>query len=99
MKLKLGDQIVYVPGHLWDQPLKFGYPNGAQPGFVTGLNSESDYFCRYWIIKNGKPINELRTKANSKLTPSFFVKRMDTVPQEWVDDAIRILMDGTGELG
>ena len=80
-------QVIYVPNHIKD-PMKFDYPNGAQPGFVTSQATDGDYFVRYWIIENGKPIEELRTKANSELTPEGNLLAIDTVPQEWVKRAI-----------
>ena len=86
-KMEIGRQIVYVPSHVkeWHD---YNYPYGAQPGFVSGLsNVPGHVFCRYWLIEDGKPINELRTKANGELTPVRLLLAKNTVPQEWVKEA------------
>jgi hypothetical protein len=72
-KLSRGTQIVYVPSHFpietWDQEVN---PTGAQPGFVTsGPTEDGSYFCRYWRwdYDGDEYVPELRTKANSEMTP------------------------------
>jgi len=98
-QLVRGTQIIYTPPHL-KKPTglkcKFGYPNGSQPGFVTsGPTAIGDYFCRYWLIEDGKPIRELRTKANSENTPlrSLTVPNGHSitfpVPPVWVEEALK----------
>jgi len=57
-------------------------------------NWNGDYYVRYWLIVDGKPINELRTKANSELTPSWNLLVKATVPQSWVDQAIAAIEAG-----
>lgn len=87
MKLTKGTQVVYKPDHI--MLLDFDYPNGAQPGFVMSVSkNDGDYFVRYWRIEEGLPRNELRTKANSELTSDSNLVVIDTVPQDWVDQAI-----------
>lgn len=86
--LEPGTQVVYVPSHINYRKGKFGYPNGAQPGFISS-RCEGDYvFVRYWLVEDGKPINELRTKANSEKTPVENLRFVNTVPQEWVSQAL-----------
>ena len=80
--MKKGTQIVYVPTRAsgTDHP-------DAEPGFV--FNSEvrdGSLFCRYW---NKHIPTELRTKANSELTPMNMLHVQDTVPQAQVEKAIR----------
>lgn len=88
-KLARGTQIVYVPSHC-SLDEKFSYPGGVQPGFVSsGPNNHGDYFCRYWQIKEGKIVYDLRTKANSECTPRDVMMIMDTVPQAEVEKAIK----------
>lgn len=94
MILNRGTQIVYVPDHIeggFDG--SFEYPNGSQPGFVlagpmTDEFGNQSYFCRYWILHRFRPVHELRTKANSELTPIRLCLIKNTVPQEWVDNWI-----------
>jgi hypothetical protein len=89
--LKKGQQIVYLPDHIDLKNINqnWFYPNGAQPGFVTSgpsdrVGQEEAYFCRYWQYdyKRGIYVPELRTTANSELTPSRCLILLDTfVPQ------------------
>jgi hypothetical protein len=60
-EFKRGMQIAYVPKHAYDD---LRHPD-VQFGFVTSVR-EKACFCRYWS-KNSP--GELRTKANSELTP------------------------------
>jgi hypothetical protein len=73
--VKRGMQIVYVPGHIQEQfrDGKTGEINAAaldekdtQFGFVTSVGGRMGCFCRYWRSRHS---TELRTKANSELTP------------------------------
>ena len=88
VKLPAGTQIVYVPLHIhlahWDHNDKWQYPNGCQPGFVTsGPTAQDGYFCRYWRFDNDTElfIPELRTVANSELTPMNRLVVTDTFHQ------------------
>lgn len=96
MILNRGTQVVYVPSHIRMRDrlsYPFNYPNGAQPGFVLagptgtqpGAIFEHSYFIRYWMLENGHPINELRTKANSESTPTRLLIVENSVDQLWVD--------------
>jgi hypothetical protein len=93
--LHRGDQVIYKPDHIED-PLAFDYPNGSQPGFIVSGPCRSSafgpldcYFVRYWRIVKGRPVNDLRTKANSESTPVRCIVVQDTVPQEWVEKALK----------
>lgn len=93
-KPKLGTQIVYVPNHKMKRYLElgemnFGYPHDCQPGFVVGKSKVDDsVFCRYWRITHTQRVleYELRTKANSELTPISNLVAKDLVPQEIVQN-------------
>lgn len=97
-ELKRGQQIMYVPEHLKERflknkPLKMDNLSGLQPGFVTSTVDSDDpifwVFCRFWIVENGEAINELRTKANSEITPIDNVFPVEIVDQEWVEAALK----------
>lgn len=80
--LKPGTQIISVPTHVnnLEDP-------ACEPGFVTsGPTRDGAYFCRYWLKKDGK--YELRTKANSELTPVHTLVVLETVPQMIVERAM-----------
>ena len=89
---KPGTQIVYVPHHKMKRykelgEMNFGYPNDCQPGFVVeDSRVEGSVFCRYWRVTHTQEVLEfdLRTKANSELTPVDNLVAKDTVPQEIV---------------
>ena len=91
--MKPGTQIVYVPNHEMKSYKEsgitnFGYPNGSQPGFVASESRvDGSVFCRYWLITHTKEVleHDLRTTANSELTPIRNLVIQDTVPQEIVD--------------
>lgn len=80
MELKRGTQIIYVPSHAKGD---CEHPD-AETGFVTSVRG-SDAFCRYW--SKWHP-GELRTKANSELTPTQHLIPHDSVPQEQVEAAL-----------
>ncbi|MHA1951266.1 MAG: hypothetical protein ACW987_15535 [Candidatus Thorarchaeota archaeon] len=87
--LKRYDQVLYIPAHLHTlllekKPISMGYPNSAQPGFVSsGPTDEGDYYVRYWQIgSDGKVIPDLRTKANSELTPANCLFRWISVQDD-----------------
>lgn len=66
--MKPGDQIAYIPNHVERSTTKYylDHPD-IEFGFVTSLGTDERYcWCRYW--RKGRP-GELRTTANSELTP------------------------------
>lgn len=75
--MKRGTQIIYVPLHANGSTWHYD----CERGFVTSV-TEQGIFCRYW--SKDSP-GELRTKANSELTPVARLVIKDTVPQERVD--------------
>ena len=91
--MKPGTQIVYVPNHEMKSYkesgiMNFGYPSGSQPGFVACKSMKEDaVFCRYWRVTHTQEVleHDLRTKANSELTPIRNLVIQNTVPQEVVD--------------
>jgi hypothetical protein len=97
--VKPGTQIVYVPNHEMESYKKsgimnFDYPSGSQPGFVACKSMKDDaVFCRYWRVTHTQEVLkcELRTTANSELTPVRNLVAMDTVPQEIVDSLMAAL--------
>ena len=94
--MKPGTQVKYIPQHIHDADA-IGYPNGVQPGFVVrgpmhrAYDSTNSYFVRYWLLDGKQVLHELRTKANSELTPEHLLLVEDTVPQEWVDEELEII--------
>jgi hypothetical protein len=76
MTVKIGTQIVYVPGHADTLDHK-----DVQWGFVTKVMPDGDAFCRYFRSKDS---NELRTKANSERTPGACLEIIDSRPQDIV---------------
>lgn len=89
------EQIVYVPNHAKGD---IGHP-GAEFGFVTTDAGENGVFCRYWVrsslaayvkhIRDGStgeiPQPELRTKANSELTPRENIVKYNVCDASIVD--------------
>lgn len=71
--LKRGDQIIYVPRHAKGDT---DHPN-CERGFVTSVRGDNA-FCRYW--RKRLPF-ELRTTANSELTPIF----TETLEVAWLE--------------
>jgi hypothetical protein len=85
-KITRGVEVICVPDHIGD-PSK----PGCEVGFVWEVRGMG-IFCRYWrMIPNAPPdllactgINDLRTRANSELTPFhllFFPTRYIVDPQ------------------
>jgi hypothetical protein len=96
-KLPRGTQIVYVASHIpletWEQEVNHKL---VEPGFVTsGPTEHGEYFCRYWLFdyRNDEYIPELRTKANSELTPGDRLVVTETFNQLHVTREIRTIDD------
>ena len=75
-----GTQIIYVPLHAQNEN-----DSHCEMGFVASVNDQGA-FCRYWSKYNA---SELRTKANSELTPFDRLIIRDTRPQEFVDKTLQ----------
>jgi len=61
-----------------------------EAGFITsGPTLYGGYFCRYWRMRNGKALPELRTKSVSELTLAKHIVVQDSVPQEQVEQALK----------
>ena len=82
--MKPGTQVVYVPMHADGDE---NHPD-CEAGFVTSIRGEAA-FCRYW--SKHYP-GELRTKANSELTPLNCLVIQDTRPQDKVDCILDALL-------
>lgn len=84
--LKLGVQIAYVPNHADGD---IGHSD-VQFGFVSSV-TKFGVFCRYWLKKELLigDVPELRTKANSELTPFDNLLVWDSVDHKIVDETIR----------
>lgn len=84
--LKPGDQIASIPDHakgdLHHQDVEFGFVM-QKPGRV-GI------FCRYWI--KGQP-GQLRTAANSELTPVAYLVKYQSVNQGVVDATMKRIQE------
>lgn len=85
------EQIAYIPSHVSEG---YGSIEDIEYGFVVKKSSTGDYFCRYWNneLKKGKV--ELRTKANSELTPKEMLRSVHKVPQEEVEKAWKLYIEG-----
>lgn len=75
--MKMGTQIAYIPNHAEGDKQ---HPD-IEFGFVISEHGDA-HFCRYW--HKGEP-GELRTVANSELTPTKNLVKLMTVPQETVE--------------
>lgn len=78
--MKQGTQIAYVPEHANGD---LSHPD-VEFGFVMSKRGNA-HFCRYWV--KGVP-GELRTVANSELTPSELLVEDISVPQTYVKIAL-----------
>jgi hypothetical protein len=87
VKLTEGTQIIYVPMHANGDT---GHPD-CEAGFVTSVRG-TNAFCRYWSKHTP---GELRTKANSELTPIDCLVVQDTVPPEHINTALARIVPGT----
>jgi hypothetical protein len=89
-----GTQIAYVPTHangdLSHPDVEFGFVM-YRPSNYYDNKCPYAIFCRYW--RKGHP-GELRTVANSELTPVDNMIKYESVPQSVVIETIaRILQD------
>jgi hypothetical protein len=79
---KRGDQILYVPTHAGGNKSHMD----VEHGFVTsGPAEDGSYFCRYW--SKFDPF-QLRTKANSELTPGHLLVGYESHPPEDVEEML-----------
>lgn len=72
IQIKPGMQIAYIPNHA-EGDINH---KDVEVGFVTSI-TENGAFCRYWSKHNP---GELRTKANSELTPFDCLVVIDPYP-------------------
>lgn len=80
--MKTGTQISYIPNHANGD---IAHPD-VEFGFVTAQSRTGhNHFCRYW--RKGYP-GELRTTANSEMTPDANLSIWDSVSQEIVDELL-----------
>lgn len=113
--LKFGTQVVYIPQHLGNlvKLLTVGvagekfialvkkhseFRTHVQFGFVQNMDSKvpGNVFCRYWQAD----LSELRTKANSELTPLQCLYEFQSVHPDQVTTAQNWIADETlRELG
>ena len=78
--MKPGTQIAYIPLHANGD---IAHPD-VEFGFVVSQRKDH-FFCRYW--RKGH-LGELRTVANSELTPGDALIEYDSVSQDMVDRLI-----------
>ena len=83
--MRPGTQIAYIPYHAKGD---VKHPD-VEFGFVVSEQGNC-HFCRYW--RRGH-LGELRTLANSELTPSACLVEHTSVPQGLVD----VLLKGISE--
>lgn len=83
-KFKRGDQIAYVPDHAADS---IDHPD-TEFGFIVRPGPTGTYYCRYWRMEGGKPVMELRTKANSECTPARNLVRFKNFSQKVVETTL-----------
>lgn len=78
--LQQGAQIACIPDHangdILHSDVEFGFVTSPGPG---------GYFCRYWSKYSP---GELRTKANSELTPDRLLVRHISRQRMWIDKAL-----------
>lgn len=80
-QLQKGTQVAYVPSHARNN---IAHPD-VEFGFVVSVR-ENGAFCRYFY-RNG----ELRTRANSELTPFDLLYRYRSRDQSVIDKIIEDL--------
>lgn len=84
--MKPGTQIAYIPLHAEGD---INHPD-VEFGFVVSERGDA-HFCRYW--RRGH-LGELRTVANSELTPTDNLVEYKSVSQDVVDNLKRYLYKG-----
>ena len=85
--MKAGTQIAYVPRHANGD---IAHPD-VEFGFVMSTSLKRDmHFCRYW--RKGH-LGELRTTANSELTPDDLLVEYQSVTQAVMDKALKQIDD------
>lgn len=91
----VGKQIVYVPSHIIEEyasreaiPESILSDRAVEYGFIFSYSSDIDLlFCRYWLA--GKVGVELKTKANSELTPMRNLFEYDSVAPQIIDNWLK----------
>ena len=78
--MKSGTQIAYIPLHAEGD---INHPD-VEFGFVVSERGDA-HFCRYW--RRGH-LGELRTVANSELTPTDNLVEYKSVSQDVVDNLV-----------
>ena len=78
--MKPGTQIAYIPLHAEGD---INHPD-VEFGFVVSKRGDA-HFCRYW--RRGH-LGELRTVANSELTPTNNLVEYKSVSQDVVDNLV-----------
>ena len=82
--MKKGTQIAYIPHHaegdIGHKDVEFGFVTSESKGGTS-------HFCRYWA--KGKP-GELRTVANSEMTPNACIVEHESVSQAHVEMVMSI---------
>lgn len=84
-QFKRGDQVARIPDHadnIDHLDVEFG--------FITSIPDGTGYavFVRFWSKRNPK---ELRTKANSELTPVENLAKYQSKPQEEINKLLKTL--------
>ena len=73
--MKIGTQIAYVPRHAHGD---IQHPD-VEFGFVTNIGNDTNCWCRFW--QKGKVGMELRTTANSEVTPNCLLVEFASLEQ------------------
>jgi hypothetical protein len=93
--MKKGTQIAYVPTHAKGDPRGLKHPS-VEFGFVMSESPRGvGHFCRYWL--KGK-LGQLRTTANSELTPTDNLVVYQSVDALVVDEALAQIAREDGSL-
>lgn len=95
-RLQRGTQVAYIPRHARGDINH----RDVQFGFVTSVRGDAA-FCRYWSNFDSR---QLRTVANSELTPLDLLVLYSTHPQTEIDlilkeiDAVSAVARGMNEM-
>lgn len=87
-KYQRGDQIAYIPDHAEGNPF---HPDVEYGFVVIGPTKDGCYYCRYW--SKHTPF-ELRTKANSELTPGDHLVYFVSTPDHLVEKMLKEYCSG-----